>query len=408
MSTSICRCGLCRAIILSLLLINWTAITSAAELLVADRATNRILAFDEQTGAFVRVVTDQLLDGPSGMTLGPGGWLYVSNVQAYPGGAASVIQVNPETGATVSFITDVIAPGGIAYDGTTDTLFVSEFGNFDGNEVFRYDASGSLVQTIGTGSAPTGRAGMAFDAAGNLYVAESNFFGYSSSVIQYTVGSGYAVSSTFASGSQVSPVLPIWPVSGFNGLAFDSAGDLYAASMLGQMVAKYEISGGTVVGASRFGTPLPYASGLAFDSDGDLLVSYLGNDNPADPFWGNNLFPGEIARFNAVTGAATPFLVGDCNHDAVVDDSDLAKIQASYGVDAAGDLDGDADTDGADFLLWQRSFGNVGISGPFQPTAIVRYEPILVTAAAVPEPATWLSVALLTGCVVMLRSRFPE
>jgi hypothetical protein len=37
---------------------------SAAELFVADRATNRVLSFDEATGDFVRVVTATGLDGP--------------------------------------------------------------------------------------------------------------------------------------------------------------------------------------------------------------------------------------------------------------------------------------------------------------------------------------------------------
>ena len=44
----------------------------AAELFVADRATDRVLAFDEATGEFLRVVTATGLSVPSGLTFGPG------------------------------------------------------------------------------------------------------------------------------------------------------------------------------------------------------------------------------------------------------------------------------------------------------------------------------------------------
>lgn len=380
----------------------------AAELFVADRANERILSFDETTGNFLRVVTDQGLSQPSGMTFGPGGFLYVSNSAGFPGGAASVVKVDPVSGETTPFVTDVIGAGGIGYHQASNTLFVSEFGNFDGDEVFRYDAGGNLLQTLGTGSAPTARAGIVFDASGNLYVSEFNISGVGS-VIKYAAPEGNpsglfaTTGSTFASGADVTLAIPA-PAAGFNGLAFDGNGQLFVASLIGQSLIKFGVSGGEVVDGNPFGAPLPYPSGVVIAEDGSILVSGLGNDNPSDPFYGSMLFPGSIARFNATMFGSAPFLLGDVNRDTEVNAADLAVWQATYATpydsQANADLDGDFDTDGRDFLLWQRGYGNSGVAGAFQPTAMVRYVPV-VASVSVPEPAAivLLSVAM-TGLLI--------
>ena len=299
------------------------------------------------------------------------------------------MKIDPATGTTTPFITDVVGAGGVAYHAASDTLLVAEFGNFDGDEVFRYDASGTLLQTLGTGSAATGRAGMTFDAAGNLYVSESNFSGVGS-VLQYAAPGGAptgdfgSTATTFASGGDVTLQFPA-PAGGFNGLIFDTQGDLIVASLIGQSVIRFSVDAGVVTGGLPLGPPSAYPSALLLAADGSLLVTNLGNDQAGDPFWGPNLFPGEITRTTA-SGVA-PLLIGDVNRDDVVDAADLALLQGAYGQTSAGDLDADGDTDGRDFLLWQRGFGKAGLVGSFQPTAIVRYEPS-AAAVALPEPAS--------------------
>ena len=52
-----------------------------------------------------------------------------------------------------------------------------------------------------------------------------------------------------------------------------------------------------------------------------------------------------------------PPAVADFNDDGYVSSSDLALWNSAFGVNAAGDTDGDGDTDGRDFLNWQRSYG---------------------------------------------------
>lgn len=53
------------------------------------------------------------------------------------------------------------------------------------------------------------------------------------------------------------------------------------------------------------------------------------------------------------------FLSADFNFDGTVDLVDLGTWQAAYGVSSAGDADGDGDSDGADFLIWQRQVNAV-------------------------------------------------
>lgn len=50
------------------------------------------------------------------------------------------------------------------------------------------------------------------------------------------------------------------------------------------------------------------------------------------------------------------FLEADFNQNGKVNGADLEIWQAALGVNDAGDADGDGDTDGRDFLIWQRQF----------------------------------------------------
>ncbi|BBO33821.1 PEP-CTERM sorting domain-containing protein [Lacipirellula parvula] len=90
------------------------------------------------------------------------------------------------------------------------------------------------------------------------------------------------------------------------------------------------------------------------------------------------LFPGESAFRQGVVvygTLTTPSLAADFNHDNTVNGLDLTVWKGAFGTGAGGDADGDNDSDGADFLIWQRQFGQ-------------SVTPSTTTAAAVPEPAT--------------------
>ncbi|QEG33933.1 hypothetical protein [Bythopirellula goksoeyrii] len=71
--------------------------------------------------------------------------------------------------------------------------------------------------------------------------------------------------------------------------------------------------------------------------------------------------------------AGGSFLAADFNESGMVDGEDLPFWQGAYGLNADGDADDDNDSDGADFLVWQRQYGTF---------------PLAANSTAVPEPAT--------------------
>jgi sugar lactone lactonase YvrE len=100
--------------------------------------------------------------------------------------------------------------------------------------------------------------GLAFDSAGNLYVANS--CSSPSSIAKFTPD---GVGSIFATDRLSSP----------QGLAIDSAGNIYAANYNTGTIMKFTPEG---VG-SMFATNLSHPGGLTFDSAGNLFVAnYLG------------------------------------------------------------------------------------------------------------------------------------
>jgi len=85
------------------------------------------------------------------------------------------------------------------------------------------------------------------------------------------------------------------------------------------------------------------------------------------------------------------FADSDFNFDRVVDDSDVALWESSYGLGGGADADGDGDTDGADFLTWQREFqGSASL--------------LATSSATIPEPSTALLLGLvLFGKLIVMR-----
>ena len=399
-----------RSHVLSVSLAATTLIASTAladELFVTDRATDRILSFDPETGAFNRVLVDSGLLIPSSLAFGPGGFLYVGNL-----GTGQVLKVDPVTGATSPY-TIIGGPGGLLYDEATNTIFVSEFGNFDGDEIYQVDAGGNIINVIDSGtdddpSPKTGRTGMAL-RDGDLYVgafADEGFF--AGKVRKFVRQINFAFEGVVASD-------PAFGFGGANGLGFSESGDLYVAGLLNQGVKKFNIDGGPDLTPESFGPSIAYPAGLLIETEGESEVMYvtsLGNDNPTDPIYGAFLFPGAVYKFDVATGGligGQPLITSrgasDYDNDGVVDQNDLPKWVKGFGESGpgsnVGDGDNDGDSDGEDFLLWQRNAGGLG---DFQPTAVALYR-TPVEIAAVPEPASMTAATMALAALVGLRRR---
>jgi hypothetical protein len=134
-------------------------------------------------------------------------------------------------------------------------LFVADNGS--GN-IYEFTPDG-VQSTFASGL--NGPTGLAFNSAGNLFVADG-----SGNIYEFTPG---GVRSTFASGYSYSEFFAP------EGLAFDSAGDLFEADNGDGNI--YEVTPGGV--QSPFASGLSSAHGLAFDSAGNLFVADLSSGN---------------------------------------------------------------------------------------------------------------------------------
>jgi len=87
------------------------------------------------------------------------------------------------------------------------------------------------------------------------------------------------------------------------------------------------------------------------------------------------------------------FADSDFNFDRVVDHADIALWESDFGLGNEADADGDDDTDGADFLAWQRQVTHSGAA-------------LTAAATSIPEPNTLTLLLLLLLTSEGWKSRF--
>ncbi len=190
------------------------------------------------------------------------------------------------------------SPQGLALQG--DTLYFSdassnrirkfnlttgESGVFAGNgeATFAGDGGAAISASL------SGPIGVAFDQAGNLYIADSGNERIRrvtpAGVISTIVGTGTATSTGDGSAASAATI------NGPSGVAVDSSGNLFIAERAGQRIREVNSGGtiSTVAGTGTGGAPaaetgvavnqeLYYPEGLAVEPDGSLLIADSGND----------------------------------------------------------------------------------------------------------------------------------
>ncbi len=256
----------------------------------AQSNVGRVLAFDASTGLYLRTVVTGLTV-PSAVTIGPGGLLYVTN-----SGTGQVLSFNPASNNVPAssgavFASGIFAPGGLLYDRTDNSMFVSQLAatqtGFVGEDIYHFNSSGQLVTTdgtggiIGVGTGQTGRAGMALDSNHNLYVGA---FDNSGSILEFTSASHYVNSSTFAT-----------QAFGPSQMVFRN-GNLLVDAQFEGAVLQYDSSGNfTPSNPYIFLSPTAFNSGLIGHGSNGLFVSAIGSGTG----------PGQIGLYNIDTGSAT-------------------------------------------------------------------------------------------------------
>jgi glucose/arabinose dehydrogenase len=93
----------------------------------------------------------------------------------------------------------------------------------------------------------------------------------------------------------------------------------------------------------------------------------------------------------SVVLTVSPALTADFNDDGKVDAADLEQWQAAFAANPMGDADNDGDSDGDDFLAWQRQLGSPAVATP--------------ATDAVPEPSSAAIVASAALAALLARQR---
>lgn len=224
----------------------------------ADPASHRLWVADANGGQILGIGGDDLeesgsptagaivtgLTSPGAMAFGPGGNLWVTDdnrVEVYAnadlatGGAAA-----PAITLSGSAIDDGSSPGvaDLAFD-RNDSLWVVHQA---GNRVMRFDATSlaatgepSAAVTV-SGPSLSGPQTLALDVQGNLWVS-----GESMSVVRYDstrLGTDVADAADVSFDGQT-PEPVVGPLGGASALAFDGAGNLWAAHFAANVVARY-------------------------------------------------------------------------------------------------------------------------------------------------------------------------
>ena len=158
----LCRLWIMAGIFAALL----SPMNAAAQLLICDRVSNQILEYNID-GSFRRQLvapSAPILYAPAGMEFGNGNDLFVSSL-----GTGEVLRYNWTTGQNLGvFASGLYGPSGLLFDKASNSLYVSEFGNFDGQEIVRYNANnGDEIARFGNGAGGAGAPTWQWDRTAN-------------------------------------------------------------------------------------------------------------------------------------------------------------------------------------------------------------------------------------------------
>jgi sugar lactone lactonase YvrE len=204
--------------------------------------------------------------------------LYVSD------GYNWTISAFPTSGGGGSTFANQNTPRGVAFD-TAGNLFVADFGAVDATKIVKFPPSG--IPSVFATSGLSGPEGIAFDSAGNLFVANEG----NDTIEKFTPSGSPSLFFSF----------PDPAVAEFTGLAFDRSGNLYMGDSDNNTIYEFTPGGVQSVFASydiNSGNP----TSLAFDSAGNLFVVESPFDIEKFSSTGTDLGLFASARFSNIQG----------------------------------------------------------------------------------------------------------
>jgi sugar lactone lactonase YvrE len=195
--------------------------------------------------------------------------LYVSTHRLQSLGGHAILEFTPD-GTQSTYATGLDNPRGLAFD-SIGNLFAAEILGVDHHvlgRALKFNLR-NHVSTVGS-AAFFSFVGLAIDVAGNAYVMATDDRSppFPGTIFKFTPDGERIV---FGS---VPGTTPGNLEQASQGLAFDSAGNLYAADGGAQTIYKFAPNGtrNVFVGPTAF-APGAYPTGLTFDSSGNLFVS---------------------------------------------------------------------------------------------------------------------------------------
>jgi len=210
------------------------AFDASGNLYAANSGNNTIERFTP--GGVGSVFASTGLSFPTGLAFDAAGNLYVANTNSNtiekftPGGVGSLF----------ASIGGPNHPGGLAVDAAGNLYVAVGNGGDPGTvEKFTPGGVGSVFASLGT--PVTNLAGLAFDSAGNLFVSLNN-----NTIERFTPG---GLGSVFASTGLNEPY----------GMAFDAAGNLYMANLNDNTIERFTSGGVGSVFTTNVSTPLGLA-----------------------------------------------------------------------------------------------------------------------------------------------------
>jgi DNA-binding beta-propeller fold protein YncE len=248
---------------------NGLAVDSRDRLWIANNGANSVLKVDPCTGQILQKITDGL-DGPSRLAFDSLGHLYVANangntITEYD---TAYTRSGPGPGTLIRTISGsfIQRPLGVAVDAYGDVYIA----NNGANNVVVVNIDGGLVETL-----TADNSGFSFSAPGalaihglDLYLGLGPGFG-ENAVISYNVG------EFLTNNPKERVVFTSSTYTGPTGVAFDNAGNVYVADLYSGTWTRYNSSGVLQLEVSA-----PSPEGIAWDSaTGYLYVTNSSANN---------------------------------------------------------------------------------------------------------------------------------
>ena len=269
------------------------AFNISGDLFIANNSTNKVSAIAPSGGSIfgVAVAANTLasivttgLSAPEGLAFDAGGDLFISNstansISAMPAASGTIFGVSVTANSPATIASGLNGPGALAIDFAGNLYVTNETGNsvdvmpVTSGTIFGVPVTAGILATIvssGLGQPD----GLAFDSAGDLFIA--NFTANTVSVVPAASGTIFGVSVTANVLSVIASGL-----SGPAGLSFNSAGDLFIANSTASSISVMPIASGTIFGvsvtantlASVVTSGLSIPNGLSFNLAGDLFIA---------------------------------------------------------------------------------------------------------------------------------------